>query len=99
MDQTEDGVAPLEVSTLGIADRQWWWCERTRSRLIETSVRTMLVVLEFVLGQDSFERSTTEVQHPSKRSRRAVPTEQVAAALTAHRILAGSAWRAWGIRV
>ena len=53
MDQTEDGVAPLELSRFGITDRRWW-CEREWSQLIQTSVRTMLYVVDYVFGQDSF---------------------------------------------
>ena len=62
MDQTEDGAAPLEVSRFGITDRPWW-CERKPSQLIQTSVRTMLYVVDYVLGQDSLQMSTTKDQH------------------------------------
>ena len=63
MDQPEDGAVATQVLRHRIIDRQRR-VHGVRGLLSQTSVRPVLVEMDHVLGQDSFQMSTTEDQHP-----------------------------------
>lgn len=63
MDQTEDGVTPLQLCRHGITG---WWrrVRREWSLLTQFAVRPVAVVMGDVFGEYTFEMSRPEDQHP-----------------------------------
>src|SRR5664279_1792373 len=63
IDQTEDGVAPLQLCRHGITG--WWWrVRREWSLLTQRTVRPVSVVMGDVFGEYGLEMSKPEDQHP-----------------------------------
>ena len=63
IDQTEDGVAPLQLCRHGITG--WWWrVRREWSLLTQRTVRPVTVAMGDVFGEYGLEISMSEDQHP-----------------------------------
>ena len=63
MGETEDRVTATQIPRLGITDGRWWFYVEW-GLLPQCPVWPVAVVMDHVLGQDSFQMSVAEDQHP-----------------------------------